>query len=91
MFRKSLSDNQGMLFVFEREDSYSFWMKNMLIPLDIIWIDKDKRIVDIKTDVLPCKDSCQGIMPQENSRYVLEVNAGFVEKNKVRIGDKVDF
>lgn len=91
MFRKNLPDNQGMLFIFEREDSYSFWMKNMQIPLDIIWIGKDKRIVAIKTNVPPCKDSCSGIMPQEKAQYVLEVSAGFVEKNKVRVGDKVDF
>lgn len=91
MFRKSLPDNQGMLFVFEREDLYSFWMKNMQIPLDIIWIDKDKRIVDIKTNVPPCKDSCRGLTPRENAQYVLEVSAGFVERNKIRIGDRVDF
>lgn len=91
MFRKSLHDNQGMLFVFEKEDSYSFWMKNMQISLDIIWIDKDKRIVDIKTNVPPCKESCQGVAPREKAQYVLEVNMGFVEKNKVRAGDKVDF
>lgn len=91
MLRKSLADNQGMLFVFEQEEQHSFWMKNMQIPLDIIWIDKDKRIVDIQTDVPPCKDSCSGIMPQEKAQYVLEVNAGFVEKNKVRVGDRVDF
>lgn len=91
MFRKSLSDNQGMLFVFEQEEQYSFWMKNMQIPLDIIWIDKDKRIVDIKANVPPCKESCQGLTPREKAQYVLEVNAGFVEENKVRVGDKVDF
>lgn len=92
MFRKSLPENQGMLFIFEREDRYNFWMKNMQIPLDILWIDQDKRIVDIKTNVLPCKESpCEGLTPNANARYVLEVNAGFVEKNKVRAGDRVDF
>lgn len=91
MFRKSLPKNQGMLFVFEREDNYSFWMKNMQISLDIIWIDKDKRIADIKTNAPPCKDSCSGIMPQEKTQYVLEVNAGFVERNRIKIGDRVDF
>jgi uncharacterized protein len=91
MFIKTLPDNQGMLFVFEREDSYSFWMKNMQIPLDIIWIDKDERIVDIKTNVPPCKESCQGMVPRDKAQYVLEVNAGFAERNNVRVRDKVDF
>lgn len=91
MFRKSLPDNQGMLFVFEQEEQHSSWMKNMQIPLDIIWIGKDKIVVDIKADVPPCKDSCSGIMPQEKAQYALEVNAGFTAKNKIKIGDRVDF
>lgn len=80
-----------MLFVFEKEEVQSFWMKNMKFPLDIIWIDKDKRIVDIKINVLPCNGSCAGLMPQAKAQYVLEVNAGFTEKNRVKVGDRVDF
>jgi uncharacterized membrane protein (UPF0127 family) len=91
MFRKNLPENQGMLFIFEREDRYSFWMKNMQISLDIIWIDKDKRIVDIKTNVPPCNDYCEGLTPRDKAQYVLEVNTGFAEKNIIKIGDRVDF
>lgn len=91
MFRKTMPENQGMLFVFEREDKYSFWMKNMRISLDIIWLNKDKRIVDISLNVPPCEDSCAGLIPKEKAKYVLEVNAGFVEGNMVKAGDKVDF
>lgn len=89
MFRKGLPEHQGMLFIFEREDTYSFWMKNMQIPLDILWINKDKGIVDIKINVLPCKDSCEGFSPRAKAIYVLEVNAGFTEKNRIKIGDEV--
>lgn len=91
MSRQSMPENQGMLFVFEKEETQSFWMKNMKFPLDIIWISEDKRIVDIKSNVLPCRDSCESIVPQAKAKYVLEVNAGFVERNKIRIGDEVSF
>ncbi len=91
MFRESLPKNQGMLFIFDREESHSFWMKNMRIPLDIIYICQDKRIVDIKADVAPCRDSCYGLAPGAKAKYVLEVNAGFAEENKIEIGDKARF
>ena len=91
MFRKSLPKNQGMLFIFDSEEKYSFWMKNMRIPLDIIYIRQDKRIVDIKTNIPPCKEACPSLIPGAKAKYVLEVNAGFSKKNKVNIGDKVSF
>lgn len=91
MFREILSENQGMLFIFEQDDRYNIWMKNMQFALDIIWIGKDKRIVDIRTNVPPCKETCEGLIPQEKAQYVLEVNAGFTQENKIRIGDRVDF
>jgi len=91
MFREGLPENQGMLFVFEEEERQSFWMKNMKFPLDIIWISKDKLIVEIKSNVLPCRDSCESIVPQTKAKYVLEVNADFLERNRIEIGDRVDF
>jgi len=89
MFRKSLPENEGMLFVFDEEDRYSFWMKNMFIPLGIIWISKDKRIVDIMADLKPCVDTCDNLIPKEKVKYVLEVNSGFVNKYKLNLGDQV--
>jgi len=89
MFRKSLPENEGMLFVFDEEQRYSFWMKNMFIPLDFIWISKDKRIIDIMTDVKPCVDACDNLIPKEKVKYVLEVNSGFVSKHKLNLGDQV--
>lgn len=92
MFRKSLHPRRGMLFVFDREDTYTFWMKNMLIPLDIIWISEDKQIVDIKTDALPCnKSACENFIPKQKVQYVLEVNAGFVKKYNIKITDQIRF
>ncbi len=91
MHREGLSDKEGMLFIFDKEDIYTFWMKNMQFALDIIWINQNKEIVDINTNVLPCGASCENIIPREEAKYVLEVCAGFVERNQIKIGDKVSF
>lgn len=91
MDRKSMSDDESMLFLFEKEDRYAFWMKNMQFALDIIWIDGNRRIVDTAKNVPPCKETCESIFPALTARYVLEVNAGWVEKHKIKIGDEVKF
>ena len=54
MFRESLNENSGMLFIFPKEDFHNFWMKNTLIPLDIIWINSAKEIVFIENNAQPC-------------------------------------
>ena len=92
MFRQKLGFDQGMLFVFEEESLRSFWMKNMLIPLDIIWLDKDKRIVYIEENVPPCKeDPCPTYTSQIPAMFVLELKAGSVERRKLKILDRLDF
>lgn len=74
-----LPQGSGMLFVFETDDTHSFWMKNTLIPLDMIWIDTDGKIVDIQT-AIPCTaDPCQSYIPMWPARYVLEINAWLSE------------
>jgi uncharacterized membrane protein (UPF0127 family) len=91
MFRESLGEGEGMLFVNKQEGIYTFWMKNMRFPIDIIWIGKDKQVVFMANNALPCKEDCQTISPDAPARYILEVKAGFINKNRVKIGDKVDF
>jgi uncharacterized membrane protein (UPF0127 family) len=91
MYRNKLLQNRGMLFVFEEEKIHTFWMKNMRFPLDIIWIDSDKKIVEIYKDAQPCKETCDSIIPKSRAKFVLEVNAGFVEKYKIKAGDKLEF
>jgi uncharacterized membrane protein (UPF0127 family) len=91
MFRKGLKKDQGMFFIFKEQEIHAFWMKNMRFPLDIIWIDTDKRIVDIKENVPPCRQACGNVIPLAEARYVLEVNAGFIKRNVIKIGDKLDF
>lgn len=96
MFRDSLSQNSGMLFMFPYESIQSIWMKNTLIPLDLIFISKSRQIIDIKENFQPCIGSeleCfnNRYVSKSNSMYVLEANAGFVKKNNILIGDKIDF
>jgi uncharacterized protein len=92
MFRKSLESNSGMLFVFEDTANRSFWMKNTLIPLDMIFIDNNLRIVDIKQNVQPClhENPCPSYPSIKPAKYVLEVNAGFVQQNNIKVGDRLE-
>jgi len=88
MFRKQLGKNSGMLFVFDEEDYVTFWMKNTLIPLDMIFISANGTINEIKENVQPClKDPCELYPSLHPSKYVLEVNANFSKENNVNVGD----
>ena len=89
MDKKSLPQNQGMIFIFDNEGYTGIWMINMSFPIDIIWIDKNLKIVDIVKDAQPCAFDCIVYYPSQKSLYVLEVNSGFVSKNKVEIGDSI--
>jgi uncharacterized membrane protein (UPF0127 family) len=92
MFREKLQADQGMLFVFENEDFYAFWMKNTLIPLDMLWLDRDRRVVHIEKDVPPCKtEPCPSYLPSRRALYVLELAAGEAEKNSLKLFDRLDF
>ena len=88
MFREQLDQNTGMLFDLEKEEQTGFWMKNTLIPLDIIWIGKEKTVLGIQT-AQPCNaDPCEIFRIGTPVRWVLEVNAG---EFKGEVGDKVEF
>jgi len=90
MFRQALKEDEGMLFIFPSEEFHSFWMKNTLIPLDIIWINKENKIVYIQHNALPCtSDPCPSYTSKQKAIYVLEINAGFVEKYNFEEGDKI--
>ncbi len=92
MFRQNLDEDKGMLFVFENSGKHSFWMKNTLIALDIIWIDERGKILHISQNTPPCEsDFCPSYAPEEPSKYVLEVAAGQTRKIGAAMGDKVNF
>ena len=89
---KNLPENQGMLFVFLDESRKSFWMKNTYIPLDLIFISRDKKIVEIKENFEPCQQkNCPSYTSQKKAKYVLEVNGGFCQKHQIKEGDEVRF
>lgn len=91
MFRENLNSDEGMLFIFEEEKEYSFWMKNTLLSLDIIWINKDKGVVFIKKNAQPCPENCEDIKPDKKAGYVLEINAGITDKIGLKVGDRLIF
>lgn len=87
--RSTLGDYQGMLFVMESEDLHSFWMKDMEIPLDLLFINSSGYIVYISKDQSPCTEICESIKSPYEAKYILEVKGGFVEDNRVRVGNEV--
>lgn len=91
MFRKQLDPGSGMLFVFDKESRYSFWMKNMLFPIDIIWLDKDKKVVAVKERAPVCADACEVYHSNRDAQYVIETEAGFIQAHQVKPGDQVNF
>jgi uncharacterized protein len=92
MFRDHLADDRGMIFFFPQTGDYAFWMKNTLIPLDMIWIDDARRIVHVAHDVPPCKaDPCPSYPPNAPAKYVLELAAGVAAKHHLKDGDTLRF
>lgn len=84
-----LEANEGMLFVFGKPAMPAFWMKNTLLPLDIIFIDKEKSVISVHT-AQPCtEEHCQTYSPSREAFFVLEVNAGTAKMLNVSIGEKI--
>jgi uncharacterized membrane protein (UPF0127 family) len=89
MYRDKLESNQGMLFIFEDEQPRSFWMRNTILPLDMIFADSTGKIVTIHQHTVPySQESYVSTIP---AQYVVEVNAGFVNSYDIRIGDKIEW
>lgn len=89
MYRNSMQPNQGMLFVFDDVREHSFYMKNTRIPLDLIYIDENKKIVSFQKNAKPFDET-----PLPSSvpvKYVLEVNAGTIDNLSIAIGDHIDY
>jgi len=90
MERENLPADSGMLFIYQSEGDYPFWMKNTKIPLDILFIDYNGTIIDIKENFQPCTTNPCETYFSKPAQYVLEVNAGFVTKNTIKIRDTVE-
>jgi uncharacterized membrane protein (UPF0127 family) len=90
MHREKLEEGHGMLFIFEDEALRNFWMKNTLVPLDIIFFNSQKKAVSFAENMEPCKvAACPSYGSGEPARYALEVPAGFVKNHVVSVGDTI--
>lgn len=87
---ESMAEDEGILFVYDEPDSYNFWMKDMNFPLDFIWI-REGEVVDLSENV-PVFDqngNFTRVQPNQPANQILEVNSGFIEKNKIEVGNRV--
>lgn len=95
MFLDSLPPNRGMLFEYMKQQPHPHWMYQVKFPIDTIWMDSDHQIDEMVLNMPPCTGKpaheCPQYGGQRNSRFVLEVPAGFVRKQGLKIGDKLDF
>lgn len=89
MYRSSLADTTGMLFIFDQPAPRSFWMKNTIIPLDILYVDEALRIFMIYKGVMPYSE--KSIPSEDDALYVVEVAAGFTTRNQIEEGDLIAF
>lgn len=90
MMRTALAADHSMLFVFPDSDQRYFWMKNTLIPLDILYFDASRKMVSMQLDVPPCKgDPCPAYPSDAPARYVLELPAGTARRIGASIGDEL--
>lgn len=90
--RSVLGDYDGMLFIMSTEGYHGFWMKDMLISLDFLFLDSKGFIVGIKENVPPCSSNvCNSFSSSVPFKYVIELNAGFIQKNGIDIGNSVVF
>ena len=87
--RESLATSTAMLFVFDYPDKYGIWMKDMNFPIDILWLDKEGRIVHIEENISP-ETFPKTFFPLDESLYVLEGNEDFVETHKLEVGKTLD-
>jgi len=92
MFREKINEDQGMLFLFEEEGLHSFWMKNMTFSIDILWLDRQKRIVHLAPEVPPCpSDPCPSYAPGAAAMYVLELKSGAAKRHHLKLYDRLEF
>ena len=89
MYRTALADGHGMLFVFADDADHEFWMKNTLIPLDMIFVAHDRVIAGIHADATPLSTAQVGV--GKPSRFVIEVPGGYARRHGIAAGDRVDF
>jgi uncharacterized membrane protein (UPF0127 family) len=92
MFRPSLAPDRGMLFIFDSLDFHGIWMKNCKFPIDIVWLDDQKKIVYVHEGAPPCtREPCGVYSPLRRAAYVLEIGSGQARHEKAVVGAVVTF
>jgi hypothetical protein len=92
MFRPSLPKDRGMLFVFGSSEFHGIWMKNCRFPIDILWLDEERKVVHLAEAVPPCKaEPCPVYTPLRRAVYVVELNAGQARREKALVGATLEF
>jgi uncharacterized protein len=92
MFREALPPNAGMLFLFPEPGIHKFWMKNTMIPLDIIWMDSASKVVFVSANTPQCRaDPCPNYGPDQPASNVLEIAGGMAKKESVEVGTTIRF
>jgi uncharacterized protein len=92
MYRKSMANSECMLFIFDNEGRTPIWMRSMQFAIDVIWLDVQKKVVGIETNLKPATGfDFRTYGPNKNSKYIIELNNGFVAKNKIKITSKINF
>ncbi|WP_446810312.1 DUF192 domain-containing protein [Methylomonas sp. 2BW1-5-20] len=90
MFRQELAGDQGMLFIYPDQARRGMWMKNTLLALDVVFLSGEGYIVALLKNLQPCrKDPCRIYDSKASARYMLELNAGFIDKHGLKVGQKV--
>ena len=90
MFRDNLAVDHGMIFIHDYQAPQAYWMKNTKIPLDIIYFDAERKLVNVQSRVPPCRsDSCPGYPSSGLAQYTLEINAGVADKLSFKPGDEL--
>lgn len=89
MYRESMAEKEGMFFIFPEVAMHRFYMKNTLIPLDIIFIDENLKIASFQENTIPLEE--RGLSSEVPILYVLEVNAGLSERLTLEVGDRIDY
>ncbi|HEX4309396.1 MAG TPA: DUF192 domain-containing protein [Acidobacteriaceae bacterium] len=94
MGRSTLPEGRGMLFVHDGMSKHAYWMYHCKIGLDIVWMDSDRRIVEMSPDTPPCKGrstTCPNYGGQEPSQYVIELPVGDIAKHHLAVGEQISF
>ncbi|HSS45094.1 MAG TPA: DUF192 domain-containing protein [Thermoanaerobaculia bacterium] len=92
MFRESLPGHTGMLFLFPGSEVHKFWMKNTMIPLDMVWMDAEGKVLFVSASTPPCRtDPCPTYGPDLPATSVLEIAGGVAGREKIAVGSTIRF